>query len=334
MEKSLNMNYKEVFNTMVDETAQYLIDNNLNTMVLGISGGIDSTLTAAICSEVENRYPKKKFYGVSLPCSSNTNDENNSALSCLKAFCKPDQYWVENLQKEFRLMRDTCYQNGPISSIGAGNIKARLRMIYLYDIAQKTRGIVMDTDNLTEHYLGFFTIHGDVADFNPIGGLWKHEVYELTNWLKDHYDEFVHYISPDSFDSKDEIETRNYYARKVEALSYALGITPTDGNGVNDLGDMGQIAPNFAHDSNYEAYTKVDDIILTFLEKIKPFWSEISSNKTQKLREGACEAYKILQELNEKYDPDTVGGVIRRHLNTEFKRHPMPLAIPRDKYDF
>ena len=41
----------------------------------------------------------------------------------------------------------------------------------------------MDTDNLTEHNLGFWTIHGDVADYNPIGGLWKHEVYELCKYI-------------------------------------------------------------------------------------------------------------------------------------------------------
>ena len=81
------MNYKEVFNTMVDETAQYLIDNKLKVMVLGISGGLDSTVTAAICHEVVNRYPEHnfRFIGVSLPCSSNTDDENDSASLCMKA---------------------------------------------------------------------------------------------------------------------------------------------------------------------------------------------------------------------------------------------------------
>ncbi|MBO7630688.1 MAG: hypothetical protein J6S87_12270, partial [Bacteroidales bacterium] len=61
------MNYKRVFETMVSETAEYLTQNGLKTMVLGLSGGIDSTVTAAICHEVVKRYPEQqfKFIGVS-----------------------------------------------------------------------------------------------------------------------------------------------------------------------------------------------------------------------------------------------------------------------------
>ena len=66
---------------MVCETASYLSDCGLKTMVLGLSGGLDSTVTAAICHEVVKRNPEKgfKFIGVSLPCSSNSAEENDSA---------------------------------------------------------------------------------------------------------------------------------------------------------------------------------------------------------------------------------------------------------------
>ena len=282
------MNYEKVFETMIQETQKYLDDNNLWAMILGISGGLDSTVTAAICHEVEKRNPELKFYGISLPCTSNTIDENNSANACMKAFCKEGQYWTENLQKEYMLMKATCCQRHSPTTIGQGNIKARLRMIYLYDLANYTKGLVMDTDNLTEHYLGFFTIHGDVCDLNPIGSLWKHEVYELAKYIRDYY--------------KNESGVLN--TDKVQALESAIGIRPTDGNGVNDLGDMGQIAPAFAHDKNIDAYTKVDDIIKTYLEY---------SGKHP-------EEYQIaMNELHEKYDIDnekvtyhTVDDVINR----------------------
>ena len=97
----------------------------------------------------------------------------------------------------------------------------------------------MDTDNLTEHYLGFWTIHGDVADYNPIGGLWKHEVYELCKYL------FTE-VYTDSEDWKNK------------ALRAAHGITPTDGNGVAAGGDMAQIAPG-------HTYEEVDDILNSYL---------------------------------------------------------------------
>lgn len=303
------MDYQKVFETMIQETQKYLEDHNLFAMILGISGGLDSTVTAAICHEVEKRNPEIKFYGVSLPCTSNSGEERDSATACMKAFCKEGQYWIENLQKEYMLMKATCSQHHSPTTIGIGNIKARLRMIYLYDLANYTKGLVMDTDNLTEHYLGFFTIHGDVCDYNPIGGLWKHEVYELANYLYNEY-----YQAP--FGSEGD---------KHLALEHAIGITPTDGNGVNDLGDMGQIAPAFAHDKNIDAYTKVDDIIQKYLYAITQLPDERD---------------KIIQDLRDKYDVDndkvtyhTVDDVIARIKWTEYKRKGLPIVVPRKLYE-
>ena len=234
------MDYKKVFETMVSETARYLADSHLKTMVLGLSGGLDSTVTAAICHEVvrRNREKQFKFIGVSLPCSTNSAEENDSAWLAMKGFC--DEFWVENLQKEFLLMRATCEQHYPSTPLSQGNIKARLRMTYLYNIASVTGGLVMDTDNLTEHNLGFWTIHGDVADYNPIGGLWKHEVYELCKYL------FTEVFTDE--------ETESH-----KALRAAYGITPTDGNGVAAGGDMAQIAPG-------HTYEEVDDILDSYIK--------------------------------------------------------------------
>ena len=303
------MDYQKVFEIMIQETQKYLEDHNLFAMILGISGGLDSTVTAAICHEVEKRNPELKFYGVSLPCTSNSGEERDSATACMKAFCKEGQYWTENLQKEYMLMKATCCQHHSPTTIGIGNIKARLRMIYLYDLANYTKGLVMDTDNLTEHYLGFFTIHGDVCDYNPIGGLWKHEVYELANYLYNEY-----YQAP--FGSEGD---------KHLALEHAIGITPTDGNGVNDLGDMGQIAPAFAQDKNIDAYTKVDDIIQKYLYAIT---------------QSPDERDKIIQDLRDKYDVDndkvtyhTVDDVIARIKWTEYKRKGLPVVVPRKLYE-
>ena len=233
------LSYKNVFDTMVAETARYLTRHNLKTMVLGLSGGLDSTVTAAICREVVHRNPVAgfRFIGVSLPCTSNTVEENDSAATAMQAFC--DECWTENLQAQYLLLRATCEQRYPSTPISQGNIKARLRMIYLYNLASVTGGLVMDTDNLTEHNLGFWTIHGDVADYNPIGGLWKHEVYELCHYL------FTE-VYPDSGDLRHR------------ALQAAYDLLPTDGNGVAVGGDMAQIAPG-------HTYEDVDDILASYL---------------------------------------------------------------------
>lgn len=294
----MEKDYKVIFETMVSETQKYLEDNHLNAMILGISGGLDSTVTAAICHEVEKRNPELKFIGISLPCSSNTEEENNSATICMKGFCKSGQWWVENLQKEYLLFRATCSQRHLMTTIGQGNIKARLRMMYLYNEANYFKGLVMDTDNLTEHYLGFFTIHGDQGDLNPIGGLWKHEVYELAKYLL-----FEYYGNDNLNDS---------LSYKELALKTAIGITPTDGNGVNDLGDMGQIAPKFAHMNNIMAYTYVDDIISTYITFIGRHPEEYQA---------------AMDALYSQYDKETVDGIIKRINNTQYKRNRLPIVI-------
>ena len=177
-------------------------------------------------------------------------------------------------------------------------------MTYLYNEANYFKGLVMDTDNLTEHYLGFFTIHGDVCDFNPIGGLWKHEVYELAQYLYNEY-----YQCPFGSDGDKHV-----------ALEHALNIRPTDGNGVNDLGDMGQIAPAFAYCKNVDAYTKVDDIIKTYLTYKSDLYKE-AENTT-------------IEALYNEYGKETVDGIIRRINSTEYKRKKLPIVIERNHYEF
>lgn len=289
------MDYGQVFEKLVSETQRYLEDNKLSAMVLGISGGLDSTVTAAICNEVERRNPNLKFYGVSLPCSSNKIDENLSSMMTMKAFCNPYQYWVQHIDEAYNAMFKMCNYKVGTTTIGQGNIKARIRMMYLYNLANYINGLVIDTDNLTEHYLGFFTIHGDVGDFNPIGGLWKHEIYTLATYL--------YWTYRNKNDSS-----------KMNALKKAINIKPTDGNGVNDNGDMGQIAPAFINDNSMDAYTKVDNIIKDYLESFA-FGDEMQK--------------QTIQNLRNAYGADTVDGIISRIERTEYKRKGLPIRINR-----
>jgi NAD+ synthetase len=171
--------------------------------------------------------------------------------------------------------------------ISQGNIKARLRMITLYDIASKVGGIVMDTDNLTEHFLGFWTLHGDDADFNPIGGLWKHEVYDLAKYMKEN-------IFKDS-----------------KALEQAIALMPTDGNGVKEGGDLAQIAPG-------KTYDDVDEILHA--------WVGLDSRIKEIVIKNYFD-YGVFKKLCEKHGYETVEAVILRSVRSEFKRKQRPFII-------
>lgn len=305
--KPLDM--KNVFEVLVGGIKKYLNDNHIEHIVIGLSGGIDSTVVAALC-----RASNVHVIGVSLPCSSNADVENDSALAAGKEFC--DSFKVVNLQEPYEVMEKFCANASGIEKtpISQGNIKARLRMITLYDIASKVGGIVMDTDNLTEHFLGFWTIHGDDGDFNPIGGLWKHEVYALAKYMKD-----------------------NIY-KDSKALEQAIALMPTDGNGVKEGGDLAQIAEG-------KTYDDVDDILYQWAnlsEKIKPIYAadgltesikntrfDVEDEDVKKRRMEACEkkGEEFVPTLGDKYGVDTIRKVAMRSWKSEFKRKQRPFII-------
>ena len=195
------LNYEHVFDVLVDKTAEYVTENNLKAMVLGISGGIDSTVVAAICHEVSKK-TGIPLIGRSLPIK-NKSDEFATSVHVGETFC--DEFEVYRLERSYRAaLFDACADAGDVNMansyhldeleempsrtpIANGNLQARCRMMYLYDIASRHKGLVMSTDNQTEYQLGFWTIHGDVGDFDPIQDLWKTEVYGLANYLRDRY---------------------------------------------------------------------------------------------------------------------------------------------------
>lgn len=128
-------------------------------------------------------------------------------------------------------------------------------MIYLYNLAGINKGMVIDTDNLSEHYLGFFTINGDAGDLNPIGNLWKTEVYELA-----------HYLS--------EVYNFNNDVKALTAMEASIKLTPTDGLGISNS-DLEQIGA--------KSYNDVDDILKTIITKEGNI--NIYSNKFKQLSE-------------------------------------------------
>ena len=151
--------YKKIFESSVTGLHDYLKKNGLKSMVLGISGGIDSSVCAVICREVCRRDSTLSFFGVSLPCTTNTEGETSTADLIGKAFVQ--HFWVEGMQNEFETIEKWCQKNdcaGSSTPISLGNIKARLRMIYLRNLAGLKRGISIGTSNLTEELTGFLQL--------------------------------------------------------------------------------------------------------------------------------------------------------------------------------
>lgn len=216
----------------------YVIHNNIKSLVLGISGGIDSTLCAALARPVCDNLGIK-LIGRSLPTVTNKESEVNIAKMVGKAFCH--DFAEVPIENYFINANTICLDNGATDQdrkekIRRGNIKARLRMMFLYDLAQKNDGMVLSTDNYTEFMVGFWTLHGDVGDYGMIQNYWKTEVYEMSKWIV----------------ANEELGK--------EALQASIDAIPTDGLGItsSDLEQLGA-----------KTYDEVDAILQEYLDLVK-----------------------------------------------------------------
>lgn len=320
------LNYEKVFCTLVDKTREYIQSNNLGAMVLGISGGIDSTVVAAICHEI-SKNTGIPLIGRSLPIK-NKGDEFDVSKLVGEAFCDEfkvcpmtrlyhaalkEVYQVENMDRHESMytIKELETANGQ-TPIANGNIQARLRMMFLYNLASIHKGLVMSTDNQTEYQLGFWTLHGDVGDFNPLFGLWKTEVYELANYIKEDYIK--------CWEKYDITEPQYYYyKRMIEALDASIKLTPTDGLGISNS-DLEQIGA--------KSYAEVDDILSRYIpyeEYRKRYVGPI--HEYDEMEESEC-----WEDLCTKYGKEVVNKVWNRHLASEFKRKNLPIIIGRGLY--
>ena len=168
-------NLKEIEKFLAD----YLNDNRCNTYVLGVSGGVDSSLCAALA---RNAVGKEKLHCILIPIDSHE-DDLKDALTLVNDLDL--KYTVIDATETFRSYVETFSKSGlEFDRSTLGNLKARMRMSILYAIAQKERGLVIGTDNADERYVGYFTKHGDgAADILPIAHLLKSEVVEASKIL-------------------------------------------------------------------------------------------------------------------------------------------------------
>lgn len=189
-----------IIENCIKKVKDKVIKDNLQSLVIGISGGLDSAVVAAICQEKNTGVP---LIGISIPMNS-SEEHRERAKWVGENFCTAfdefnsfDEMTDEKANTLFDLIFKSIEKTNEIAkkagfkvedfptNILKGNIKARLRMITLYDMARKTNGLVLSTDNFSEYLMGFWTINGDVGDYGVIQNIYKGlELPKIAKQLK------------------------------------------------------------------------------------------------------------------------------------------------------
>ena len=163
---------------------QYATKNKISTLVVGISGGIDSSVVSALCAETG-----LNTIVVQMPIRQNRKLDNRSSMQAgwLLERYKNVTHMSMDLTSVFTSFEKTlipyCRENDDEARVDLAfaNSRARLRMMTLYQIAQSHGGIVVGTGNRVEDFgVGFFTKYGDGGvDISPIGDCMKTAVWDM-----------------------------------------------------------------------------------------------------------------------------------------------------------
>ena len=151
-------------------------DAGADGAVIGLSGGIDSTLTATLAVEALGA---DAVHGLVMPSEVNT-DRNMSDAERVAEWLGIE-YDVLDINPIVDAFFD-AYPEGTDDQMAAGNVRVRTRAVLNYFVANHESGIVLGTGNRSEAMTGYFTKYGDQAvDCNPIGNLYKRQVRQLAH---------------------------------------------------------------------------------------------------------------------------------------------------------
>jgi NAD+ synthase len=167
---------KKLKKILTDFIRSYCRKSDFKKVILGLSGGLDSTVVAYLACQALG---KKNVLALIMPYK----HSNPESLRDAKGVA--DVLGIKSKVIDLSPMIDAYYRRHPDKNrVRKGNKLARERMAILYDFSSKENALVIGTGNKTEALLGYCTLHGDAAyAFNPIGDLYKTQVRLLAREL-------------------------------------------------------------------------------------------------------------------------------------------------------
>jgi len=173
------MNVEELAEKLVSWIREKVLAGGQKGVVLGMSGGVDSSVAAVLC---QRAFPQSML-GVLMPCHSSQEDEEH-AWAVASKFSIPTKTVVLDSAFDALLKVLSGSTDPAASQVAKANLKARLRMLTLYYFANQLKYMVVGSSNRSELTVGYFTKYGDGGvDILPLGNLVKGQVRELASFL-------------------------------------------------------------------------------------------------------------------------------------------------------
>ena len=174
----LSIDLKEASIVIKDFIKTYVENSNCKGVVIGLSGGVDSAVTAVLCKDALG---KKNVNCLFLPDTSTPENDYKHYELIVKEFgLSSKKIDISKIVKE---LEASCVIKP--DKYALANVKARARMIILFEYANMTNNLVCGTSNKSEILVGYFTKYGDGGvDIMPIGDLYKTQIWELAKLLK------------------------------------------------------------------------------------------------------------------------------------------------------
>ncbi len=207
MSKRFELIEKYLINFLKEETFK----SGLSGGVLGLSGGIDSAVVAILA---------KKAFGDRVLCVmmpshySSSSSVGDATKLAMKFDLRYEVVHIEELLKAYS-------GNSESTNLRVGNFSARMRMAVLFDISARERSLVIGTSNKSELMLGYGTLYGDLASaINPIGDLYKSEIFEFAKYLGVNEDIINKPPSADLWEGQSDEEDLGYSYAQIDRALY------------------------------------------------------------------------------------------------------------------
>ncbi len=181
----------------------------LTKVVVGLSGGLDSAVVAVLAHHV---------FGDDLLCvKMPSHYSSQSSLDDADELCRDFSLHSQTASIE-PMLRAYESLNPDLDNLRKGNFSSRMRMATLFDISARENALVLGTSNKSELMLGYGTLYGDLASaINPIGDLYKSEVFELAEYLGVSQSIITKPPSADLWDGQSDEDDLGYTYKQLDA---------------------------------------------------------------------------------------------------------------------